>query len=102
MDVATETYGIPATGYWLSVLNGASVFGRILPGEPRRAGLPQYSWLTSILPGFAADRWGRMNTLVPHLAIASVLLFVFPVCIRSLGGIVSVSNQLQQPLRPWR
>lgn len=31
-----------------------------------------------------------MNTLVPHLVIASVLLFLFPVCIKSLGGLVSV------------
>ncbi|PWN43903.1 MFS general substrate transporter [Ceraceosorus guamensis] len=69
MDVATRTYDIPASGYWLSVLNAGSVFGRVLPG-------------------FVADRFGRMNTILPHLIMSSILVFVFPLAIKSLAGLI--------------
>lgn len=72
MDIATSSEGIPADGYWLAILNAGSCVGRIVPG-------------------FLADRLGRMNTLVPHLGIASLLLFVFPICITSLGGLLPFS-----------
>lgn len=32
MDVFTSHYRIPADGYYLSIMNAASMFGRILPG----------------------------------------------------------------------
>lgn len=59
MDTFTRTYGIPADGYWLSIMNAASVFGRVIPG-------------------IIADRYGRINIVIPHTALAAVLLFVFP------------------------
>lgn len=60
MDTFTSTYNIPGDGYWLSILNAASIFGRVIPG-------------------FVADRFGRINTLFPHTALAAILLFIFPV-----------------------
>jgi MCP family monocarboxylic acid transporter-like MFS transporter 10 len=59
MDTFTGNYNIPGNGYWLSIMNAASVFGRVLPG-------------------ILADRFGRINTVVPHTAIAAIFLFVFP------------------------
>ncbi|UZJ52469.1 hypothetical protein CBS101457_001789 [Exobasidium rhododendri] len=59
MDTFTAAYHIPADGYWLSIMNAASVFGRIVPG-------------------IIADRFGRINTVIPHTAIAAIFIFVFP------------------------
>lgn len=59
LDIFTHAYAIPADGYWLSILNAASIFGRIIPG-------------------FIADRFGRINTILPHVALATIFLFVFP------------------------
>lgn len=59
MNTFTAQYQIPGDGYWLSVLNASSIFGRILPG-------------------FLADRYGKMTILIPHLCIATLLLFLFP------------------------
>jgi MCP family monocarboxylic acid transporter-like MFS transporter 10 len=55
----TTQYGIPASDYWLSVMNAASIFGRVVPG-------------------LLADRYGRMNTIIPHTALAAIVLFIFP------------------------
>jgi MCP family monocarboxylic acid transporter-like MFS transporter 10 len=55
----TATYNIPASNYWLSVMNAASIFGRVIPG-------------------LMADRFGRMNVLWPHTALAAIVLFMFP------------------------
>ncbi|KAI5450482.1 hypothetical protein NCC49_003103 [Naganishia albida] len=68
MDVFTSHYRIPADGYYLSIMNAASMFGRILPG-------------------FVADKVGRCNTILPFLTLAGVLLFIFPLC-TSLGGLI--------------
>lgn len=59
LDIFTRTYNIPADGYWLSILNAASIFGRIIPG-------------------LIADKVGRINTIVPHTIVATIFLFVFP------------------------
>ena len=71
MDIFTTQYAVPASGYYLSILNAASTFGRIVPG-------------------YFADRVGRFNMAVPHLAAASVLLFIFPLCTK-IGGLVPFS-----------
>ncbi len=71
MDVFTRSYALPASGYYLSILNAASTFGRILPG-------------------IIADRAGRINTILPHLAVSSVLLFIYPLC-NNLAGIIIFS-----------
>jgi MFS family permease len=55
----TAAHHIAGDGYWLSVLNASSILGRLLPGV-------------------LADRYGTMNILIPHVAIASVLIFLFP------------------------
>ncbi|KAJ9116415.1 hypothetical protein QFC22_004857 [Naganishia vaughanmartiniae] len=68
MDVFTSHYKIPANGYFLSIMNAASMFGRILPG-------------------FVADKVGRTNTILPFLTLAGILLFIFPLC-TSLGGLI--------------
>ncbi|CAO1617820.1 unnamed protein product [Sympodiomycopsis kandeliae] len=70
-DVWTEDNHIPAKDYFLSILNGASVFGRIIPG-------------------ILADRFGKMNMLVPHLGVCVILLFVFPLC-QNLHGMIVFS-----------
>ncbi|CAD6924142.1 unnamed protein product [Tilletia controversa] len=70
-DVWTTTHNIPANGYWLAVLNAASMFGRILPG-------------------FLADRVGRTNTLFPHLLAAGILMLVFPLT-NNLTGMIFFS-----------
>lgn len=59
IDTFTSQYNIPANGYWLSVMNAASIFGRVIPG-------------------LIADRYGRINTIVPHTALAAIILFIFP------------------------
>lgn len=59
MNTFTAQYHIRGDGYWLSVLNASSILGRLLPG-------------------FLADRYGKMTVVIPHLCIASVLLFLFP------------------------
>lgn len=69
IDLFTDHYHIPATGYYLSVLNGASLFGRVIPG-------------------ILADRFGKLNMLVPHLALCVILIFIFPLC-TNLGGMVT-------------
>lgn len=69
IDLFTDQYHIPATGYYLSILNGASIFGRVFPG-------------------ILADRFGKMNMLVPHLAMCVILIFIFPLC-TNLGGMVA-------------
>lgn len=59
MDLFTETYRIPANGYWISILNAASTFGRVIPG-------------------ILGDKFGRFNTLLPHMILATIFLFLFP------------------------
>lgn len=60
---------IAGNGYYLSILNAASSFGRILPG-------------------LVADRVGRINTVLPHLAVSGILIFIFPLC-TNVGGLVT-------------
>lgn len=55
--------------YLLAILNGASVFGRILPG-------------------LLADRLGSLNTIIP-CAAACVLLSLSWLAVHSLGGAVA-------------
>ncbi|KAN0064283.1 hypothetical protein ACQY0O_002414 [Thecaphora frezii] len=69
MDVFSGLYGVPGSGYYLAVLNAASMFGRALPG-------------------MVADRVGRINTLLPHLTVSAALLVVFPLC-TNLGGLLA-------------
>lgn len=69
MDVFSEYFNVPLNGYYLSILNAASCFGRVLPG-------------------FLADREGRINTVLPHLFVSAVLLFIYPLC-TSVGGLVT-------------
>lgn len=71
MDVFTSYYNIPANGYFLSILNAASIFGRVLPG-------------------LVADKLGRINTVFPHLMVSGILIFIFPLC-TSLGGLLPFS-----------
>jgi MCP family monocarboxylic acid transporter-like MFS transporter 10 len=59
MGTFTGYYQIPADGYWLSIMNAASVFGRVIPG-------------------IIGDRFGRINTIIPHTVIAAIFLFTFP------------------------
>lgn len=59
MDLFTIQYGIPANGYWLSILNAASTFGRVIPG-------------------MLGDRYGRINVLLPHMVLAVIFLFLYP------------------------
>lgn len=68
IDLFTDHYQIKGNGYYLSVLNGASLFGRVIPG-------------------ILADRFGKLNMLTPHLLLCAVLMFIFPLC-TNLGGIV--------------
>ncbi|KAK0518419.1 hypothetical protein OC835_007853 [Tilletia horrida] len=65
-DLWTSSHNLPANGYWLAVLNAASMFGRVLPG-------------------FVADRIGRTNTLFPHLLASGILLFIFPLTTNLVG-----------------
>jgi len=58
-DLWSTSRNIPANGYWISILNAGSMFGRVLPG-------------------FLADRVGRTNTLLPHLFAAGLLMFFYP------------------------
>ncbi|ETS60296.1 hypothetical protein PaG_05851 [Moesziomyces aphidis] len=69
MDVWTSSHNIPANGYFLPILNAASSFGRVLPG-------------------LVADRVGRINTVLPHLAVSGILIFIFPLC-TNLGGLIT-------------
>ncbi|SPC61359.1 related to Monocarboxylate transporter [Ustilago sp. UG-2017b] len=69
MDVWSSTNNVPANGYYLPILNAASSFGRILPG-------------------LVADKLGRINTILPHLAVSGILIFIFPLC-TSLAGLVT-------------
>ncbi|KPV72358.1 uncharacterized protein RHOBADRAFT_18141 [Rhodotorula graminis WP1] len=56
--------------YSLSILNAASIFGRIIP-----------NWL--------ADTYGPLTVLVPHCFMSGVLIFLFlPMC-KSAGGLVA-------------
>ncbi|GAC93191.1 monocarboxylate transporter [Pseudozyma hubeiensis SY62] len=71
MDVWSSSNNVPANGYYLPILNAASSFGRVLPG-------------------FVADKVGRINTILPHLAVSGVLIFIFPLC-TNLGGLVVFS-----------
>lgn len=71
MDVWSSTHMVPANGYYLPILNAASSFGRILPG-------------------LVADKVGHINTVLPHLAISGILIFIFPLC-SNLGGLVTFS-----------
>ncbi|PWN46924.1 MFS general substrate transporter [Violaceomyces palustris] len=71
MDVFTGYYQIPANGYYLSILNAASIFGRVLPG-------------------IVADRVGRINTVLPHLMVSGLLGIIFPACTK-LGGLLAFS-----------
>lgn len=68
MDVWSSSHHVPANGYYLSILNAASSFGRILPG-------------------LVADKVGRINTVLPHLAVSGILIFIFPLC-SNLGGLL--------------
>lgn len=69
MDVWSSSHNVPATGYYLPILNAASSFGRILPG-------------------LVADKVGRINTVLPHLAVSGILIFIFPLC-SNLGGLIT-------------
>lgn len=60
-DIFTDYYQLPASGYYLSFLNAASLFGRTIPG-------------------FLSDRFGRFNTVLPHLYLCAILAFVYPLC----------------------
>lgn len=71
IDIFTSQYAIPQGTYFLSILNGSSTFGRILPG-------------------IAADKIGRFNMIVPMCVIASVMLFVWPLA-TALGGLIPAS-----------
>ncbi|KIS67583.1 uncharacterized protein UMAG_04680 [Mycosarcoma maydis] len=71
MDVWSSSNNLPANGYYLPILNAASSFGRVLPG-------------------FVADKVGRINTVLPHLAVSGILIFIFPLC-TNLGGLVVFS-----------
>lgn len=56
--------------YSLSILNAASIFGRIIP-----------NWL--------ADTYGPLTILVPQCFISGVLIFLFlPMC-KTAGGLVA-------------
>lgn len=68
IDIWTSTYQIPGNGYWLCVMNGASAFGRVIPG-------------------ILADRAGRINLLLPNLYLCAILVFIFPLC-TNLGSII--------------
>ncbi|KAE8238943.1 hypothetical protein A4X13_0g8315 [Tilletia indica] len=70
-DIWTSSHNIPGDGYWLAVLNAASMFGRVIPG-------------------FLADRVGRTNTLLPHLLAAGILMFIFPLT-NNLTGMIFFS-----------
>lgn len=65
----TSAYNIPQGQYMLSILNAASLFGRTIPGA-------------------LSDRLGRINTVIPHLYICVVLIFIFPLC-TNLGGLLT-------------
>ncbi|KAJ1017864.1 hypothetical protein NDA16_005180 [Ustilago loliicola] len=69
MDVWSSTNNVPANGYYLPILNASSSFGRILPG-------------------LVADKLGRINTVLPHLAVSGILIFIFPLC-TNLGGLIT-------------
>ncbi|EPQ27809.1 uncharacterized protein PFL1_04554 [Pseudozyma flocculosa PF-1] len=69
MDVFSQVHNVPASGYYLSILNASSMFGRALPG-------------------LVADKVGRINVLLPHIAISAVLLIFFPLCV-NVGGLVA-------------
>lgn len=80
MDVFTSHYQIPANGYFLSIMNAASMFGRILPGFIGKWLSPQ-AFHRRLMPlHLAADKIGRTNTIIPFLTLAGVLLFIFPLC----------------------
>lgn len=99
MDVFTSHYQIPANGYFLSIMNAASMFGRILPGFIGKWLSPPafQGRLMSLHP--AADKIGRTNTIIPFLTLAGVLLFIFPLCtsVRCCG--LLKSSQLTQLAR---
>jgi MFS family permease len=66
-DITTEDLAF----YLLSVLNAASVFGRIIPN-------------------FIADKIGPMNVIVPCAIISGVLIFCL-IAVHNLGGIVVIA-----------
>lgn len=69
INTFSEQYNIPANGYYISILNAASLFGRLIPG-------------------MLADRFGKIQILIPHVTLAGILLFIFPYC-QNLGGLVT-------------
>lgn len=71
IDIWTSRRNLPIPGYYLSILNAASIFGRVIPG-------------------ILADKFGRMNLLLPMLWVSAVLIFIFPLC-DSLGPLVVFS-----------
>lgn len=71
IDIFTDVYDIPVSGYYLSILNASSLFGRTIPGA-------------------LADRFGRMNTVIPHLYVCGLLIIIFPLC-TNLGGMLAFS-----------
>lgn len=68
-DIFTTAYDVPAHGYFISILNASSCFGRILPG-------------------LIGDKFGRINTLLPNMAISGILLLIYPLC-TNLGGLLT-------------
>jgi nitrate/nitrite transporter NarK len=59
INTFTAENKIPGDGYWLSVLNASSILGRLLPG-------------------LLADRYSPMTVIIPHIFIAALLCFLFP------------------------
>ncbi|PWN28432.1 MFS general substrate transporter [Jaminaea rosea] len=71
IDIWTSRRSLPIPGYYLSILNAASIFGRIIPG-------------------ILADHIGRMNCLLPMLWLSAVFVFIFPLC-DSIGALIVFS-----------
>lgn len=71
LDIFTTIHRVPKGEYFLSIINAASTFGRVLPG-------------------FVADKVGRFNVMIPMCAIASTMLFVFPLATH-LRGLIPVA-----------
>jgi MCP family monocarboxylic acid transporter-like MFS transporter 10 len=98
MNVFTSYYKIPASGYFLSIMNAASMFGRIIPGF---VGEP-LCFLDTVAPDSSnfhliADKVGRTNTILPFLTLAGFLLFIFPLC--TSVGLPSVFSRTMLILR---
>ncbi|CAO1621731.1 unnamed protein product [Sympodiomycopsis kandeliae] len=71
MEVFSGSHHLPLQGYYLSILNASAFAGQIISST-------------------IADRCGKMNILIPHLAMVGIVTFCYPLC-TNMGALVAFS-----------